>query len=278
MYYREMTKPHSIHLTNEQMNLTAPSVFADRPYHDVSSRYGYIPTIQVIDELRRVGWQPIDATQKNVRIKEKAGFTKHLVRFRRLDNDIKVGDSVVELVLTNSHDKSAAFVLHAGIFRMVCANGIVTADSTFQKVSVRHNKNAVGHVIDGAYSVINDVPKITSEVESMMNIQLSEREQKIFANTVLNYILPDHVVTSKDNLIAQILRPRRQEDTKKDLWSTFNVVQEKALRGGLHIMKLKPESKFHSRSTTREVKSIDKNIKLNKALWSMAEQMRDLKN
>jgi hypothetical protein len=33
----------------------------------------------------------------------------------------------------------------------------------------------------------------------------------------------------------------------------------------------------YRRSTTREVKSIDKNIKLNKALWEMAEQMKNLK-
>jgi len=281
MYYRELTQPHSVHLMDHELIKTAPSIFAERPYHEVSNRYGFVPTIQVINALRTEGWYPVDATQKNVRIKAKTEFTKHLIRFRRLDNDIIVNDSAVELVLTNSHDRSAAFVLHAGIFRIVCANGIVTADSTFQKISIRHSQNATGHVVEGAYSVVETVPLITNEIEAMSNIDLSEPERHILANAALDYVLPDlkdneEMLTSRNELVKQVLRPKRAEDTGKDLWSTFNVIQEKCLRGGLRLQKFN-QDRMIKRTTTREVKSIDKNIKLNKALWSMAEQMKDLK-
>jgi len=286
MYYREITQPHSTHLMNEQILQNAPSVFADRPYHEVSSRYGFVPTIQMIDALRGEGWLPVDATQKNVRIAEKTNFTKHLVRFRRLEDDIIVGDndSVVELILTNSHDRSSSFSLHAGVFRMVCANGIVIADQTFAKITTSHSKHAVKRIIEGSYSIVKDVPKITDGIESMMAIDLSEKEQDIFAQAALTIIIPEPkketdpvIVTNNDNLTAQMLRPKRFADTNTDLWSTFNVIQEKALRGGIRLTKQKPNGQ-HLRSTTRAVKSIDKNVKLNQALWQMAELMKSLKS
>lgn len=279
MIYREETRTSNIHLLNEQILQNAPSVFAAQPFHEVSNQYGFVPTIQVIDALRSEGWYPVDATQKNVRIKEKQDFTKHLIRFRRLNDEIVINDNIVELLLTNSHDRSAAFVLHAGIFRMACANGIVIADSTFQKLSIRHNKHAVGRVIEGSCSIIENVPLITDQVSSMQAIELSRPEQEILADTALDYILPEseELVTPRANLIAQALRPKRSADTGSDLWSTFNVIQEKALRGGLRIQKLSEKTGYR-RSSTRKVTSIDKNIKLNKALWSMAAKMQELKS
>ncbi len=71
MYYREITQTHSTHLLNEQILQNAPSVFADRPYHEVSSRYGFVPTIQMVDALRGEGWYPVDATQKMFALQKK---------------------------------------------------------------------------------------------------------------------------------------------------------------------------------------------------------------
>ena len=280
--FREMTQSHNTELTLEAMQQNAPSVFAQQPHEEVSNRYGFVPTIQVIEGLKNEGWLPVDATQKNVRKADKQDFTKHLIRFRRLNDDIRVGDSAVELLLTNSHDRSAAFVLHAGIFRMACANGIVIADSTFNKISVRHNQNALEDVIEGSYQVLEEVPLITNEVESMQGIQLNRKEQEIFADAALGYMIPElqeeesKIITSKDSLITQALRPKRAADTGSDLWSTYNVLQEKALRGGLSMHKRGGKGGYR-RNTTRKVKSIDKDVKLNKALWEMAIQMKELK-
>jgi len=279
--YREMTQSHNVALENDAIIQSAPSVFAEQPHEDVSDKYGFIPTIDVIDGLRNEGWFPVDATQKNVRNKAMTDFTKHMVRFRRLGDDIVVGDSVVELLLTNSHDRSSGFVLHAGVFRMACANGIVIADSTFNKVNVRHNRFATDRVIEGSYNVIDEVPLITSQIEGMQSIELSRQEQEVFANTALNFILPEpkenqKIVTSNQSLVSQMLRPKRNSDTGSDLWSTFNVIQEKALRGGIRMSKF-TKDKGYRNSTTREVKNIDKNIKLNKALFEMAMQMKEIK-
>ena len=277
--FREMTQTGSIALSNDQIMATAPSVFATAPHHEVSDRYGFMPTIKVVNALRNEGWMPVDATQKNVRDASKRDLTTHLLRFRRIDNDIQVGDSVVEILLKNAHDRSSAFVLHAGIFRMACANGIVIADSTFNKLSVRHGKNVVGDIIEGSCEVINEVPAICETVESMQATELTGEERAIFANTAYNFAhgeRDEDTLTSQENIINQVLRPKRREDTGHDLWSTFNVIQENIIKGGVRSAKVGSNGRVR-RSTKRAVGNIDKNIKLNKAIFEMATQMQALK-
>jgi hypothetical protein len=62
------------------------------------------------------------------------------------------------------------------------------------------------------------------------------------------------------------------DDKSNDLWTTFNWVQEKLTNGGLS-----DRSATGKVRTTREVKGIDQNIKLNRALLVLAEEMRELK-
>ena len=279
-HYREMTHGGMTQaLTNDQIMGNAPSVFATEPHHEVSDRYGFMPTINVVDALRSEGWMPVDATQKNVRDASKRELTTHLLRFRRLDNNITVGDSVVEILLKNSHDRSSAFVLHAGIFRMACANGIVIADSTFNKLSVRHGKNVVGDIIEGSYEVIDEVPAICEHVEGMQSTDLTPQERAVFAKTAYNYAYgekEENELTSDESIVNQMLRTRRLADKGTDLWTTFNVIQESIIKGGVRTAKVNDKGRLR-RNTRRAVKNIDKNIKLNKAIWEMATQMKALK-
>jgi hypothetical protein len=277
---REMTHTGTTALNNHDLRINAPSVFATAPHHAVSDRYGFMPTINVIDALRDTGWYPVDATQRNVRDNSKRDLTTHLIRFRRLDNEVMLNDSVVEILLKNSHDRSSAFVLHAGIFRMACANGIVIADSTFEKMSVRHGKNVVGEIIEGSCKVVNEVPAIAGEVAGMQETILTPAERAIFAKTAYNYAFDnlsnENNLTSENSVINQVLRPHRASDHGNDLWRTFNVIQENIIRGGIKTAKVNEKRRVR-RATSRAVTNIDKNIKLNKALWDMAAELKALK-
>lgn len=67
----------------------------------------------------------------------------------------------------------------------------------------------------------------------------------------------------------QLLTPRRYEDRVDDLWSTFNRVQENMTKGGV------PGRTRKGRSTrTRSINGIDQNVKINRALWILAEELR----
>ncbi len=278
--YQQMTQQGaSAALNNDSIMSVAPSVFATAPHNEVSDRYGFMPTINVIDALRNEGWMPVSASQKNVRDASKKELTKHLVRFRRLGNDIMIGDSVAELLLTNSHDRSSAFVLHAGLFRMACANGIVISDATLNKLSVRHGKNVIDNIIEGVYDVVDDVPVLAGEVEGMQETILNPMEQAVFARHAYVGVYgerDDNLLTEDSNIAMQLLRAKRHEDKGDDLWRVFNRVQENITKGGVKTMKLNQKGRVR-RSTSRAVKAIDKNITVNKLLWSLAAEMKALK-
>ena len=71
---------------------------------------------------------------------------------------------------------------------------------------------------------------------------------------------------------SQVLRPRRAADSARDLWSTFNVLQENHVRGGLPA-----RMKNGRRQSTRPAEGLDTSVKINRVLWMLAEEMRRLK-
>lgn len=73
-----------------------------------------------------------------------------------------------------------------------------------------------------------------------------------------------------------LLLPRRSEDRSTDLWTTFNVVQENAIRGGLSAWG-RDANNQRRRYTSREITGIDQDVKVNRALWLLGERMAQLK-
>jgi hypothetical protein len=117
----------------------APSIFAAQAYSGMSARYAFIPTITVVEKMRSEGFLPVAAMQSRTRIEGKQDFTKHLIRFRDVRNGDApairtLGEVYPELVLTNSHDGASAYKLDAGLFRLVCTNGMVVSDGTVSQI------------------------------------------------------------------------------------------------------------------------------------------------
>ena len=74
----------------------------------------------------------------------------------------------------------------------------------------------------------------------------------------------------------QLLAPRRNEDVGSDLWRTTNRLQENVIRGGLSARGRDANNRPRV-TTTREVKGIDADVRLNRALWMLSEHMAALK-
>ncbi|WP_242477991.1 DUF932 domain-containing protein [Rubrivivax gelatinosus] len=71
----------------------------------------------------------------------------------------------------------------------------------------------------------------------------------------------------------QLIEAHRPEDIRHDLWTTFQRVQENVIQGG---QPGRAPSGRHLR--TQPVRSIDRGVSLNRALWMLAEEMRKLKS
>jgi len=267
-------------LTIDQIAQYAPSALATRAHESRSDRYTYIPTINVIEGMIKAGFQPFSASQSRSRIEGKAEFTKHMIRFRHQDigADLVVGDVIPEVVLVNSHDGTSAYKLIAGMYRLVCSNGLMVADSTTASLSVMHKGNIVAEVIDGSNLIIQNSQKALQAAGTWSRLQLTDGEQSAFAEAAhtLRFADSEGKVTTPITA-AQLLRPRRSEDTGTDLWKTFNRVQENVIKGGLHGVQRDGAGRRLRAVSTRQVKGIDQDVKLNRALWTLAERMAELK-
>lgn len=264
-------------LTIENLKRTAPSIFTTEGAACTSDKYKHISTIEVVKGLMSEGFMPVKAMQSRVRKIEKAPFTKHMLRFRHVDRVQTIGGLFPELVLVNSHDGLSSYRLMAGLYRLVCSNGLVAGD-TFKEVRVRHQGDVIGNVIEGTYEVMEEATKLLEHAEQMSDVELSQPEKAIFADAVHQLRFDgDDTLTKEAITPEQFLRPRRyQEKGKDDLFTIFNIVQENAIKGGLRGW-ARDEKGRVKRTSTREIKSIDQNNALNRALWTLAEKMMQLK-
>ncbi|MCU6244186.1 DUF945 domain-containing protein, partial [Enterobacter asburiae] len=89
-------------LTREELMQVVPSVFGEDKHVSRSDRYAYIPTITLLENLQREGFQPFFACQSRVRDQDRREHTKHLLRLRRA-GQIN-GQQVPEIIILNSHD------------------------------------------------------------------------------------------------------------------------------------------------------------------------------
>lgn len=267
-------------MTEVEMRKVAPSIFALTAHESRSERFQPIPTIEVLRGLMAEGFMPVGAKQSRTRDEGKADFTKHLIRLRKMDDGkvYNVGDTVCEILLKNANDGTSAYDLMAGLFRVRCMNSLVAQTSTIDSVKVRHSGDVGAKVIEGTYRVLNEAEKTLAAPADWGSVKLNRDEREIFAEGAHIIRFGDAEGEVKTPIKpAQLLIPRRYDDRGDDLWTTFNVAQENVIRGGLHGVELNDRGQRVRRVSTRAVNGIDQDIKLNKALWVLAEKMAALK-
>ncbi|HGL4053818.1 TPA: DUF932 domain-containing protein [Citrobacter koseri] len=250
-------------LTHDELMQHTPSVFGEEKHASRSERYAYIPTITLLESLQREGFQPFFACQTRVRDLSRREHTKHMLRLRRAGQI--TGQQVPEIILLNSHDGSSSYQMLPGLFRAVCCNGLVCGTS-FGEVRVPHKGDVVEKVIEGAYEVLGVFDRVEEKRDAMQSLLLLPPAQEALAKAALTYRFgEEHQPVTE----SQVLSARRWQDEKNDLWSVFNRLQENLSKGGLS-----GRSAQGKRSRTRAVNGIDGDIRLNRALWVMAEELQ----
>ena len=252
----------------------APSVFAEQAHTSRSSAYSYIPTSELLTRLGTEGFRPYSVMQGGSRDEEKRGFTKHLLRLRHDSQELSVGGTHNEIILLNSHDGSSSYRLMGGVFRLVCGNGMVVAQSMIEDIRIPHKGDIGGLVIDGCCELMGKLPEVSESVREMSALRLTEGEQRAFATAALVARYDDQPAPITPDQVTTV---RRHEDAAPTIWNTLNTAQESLIRGGLGYTQRDDNGRRIARRRTREVGGIDQNTHVNRALWALAEEMKKLK-
>jgi len=254
-------------LTMSEIKERAKSVFTETASPNVSDKFTHIPTHKVIEDMAELGWNVVDA--KEVKARKGIGFQKHLVVFRNPDVVINGsdGDTVFpQILLTNSNDGKNAFTFTAGLFRVICENGLVISTEQFNDVKMRHMGYTFEELQKQIRAMVEQLPLTVESMNKMKAVELDEVSVVEFAKKALATRFKLEELENITVDLEKLLEPTRPEDKGMDLWSVFNVLQEKILDGDFQYM---VGAKIRK---ARKVKNFKQDMEINQKLFAVAAE------
>jgi len=95
---------------------------------------------------------------------------------------------------------------------------------------------------------------------------LNEEQAKALAKKALTTRFTEEQVKNVQVDLDELLKPTRDEDKGTDLWSVFNVIQEKILNGDFNYISGVKQRK------ARKVKNFKQDMEINQKLFAMAAE------
>ena len=234
----------------------------------LSNHYSFVPTMNVVQDLQTMGWNCVDAKQVQARKKSTKGYQKHMLTFEHPKYKIEGAEEYPQLLLTNSHDGGNAFQLSAGIFRLVCSNGLVIKTEDYGSQRLIHKGysfEAVQEMVEGFVATIDET---MTRITAMKRKELNAEEMIKFAKqaALLRFTSKSY---NEDNIskvvrVDELLESTRKEDNGNRLWEVFNRVQERLVGGNYHYMGTKDKPR-----KARPIKNFKQNFAVNEKLSTL---------
>jgi len=256
-------------LSLDQVKQNAPQAFASAPKPGVSSKYSFLPTSRIIEDMNRLGWQVNQAKSNRSRSATTAEYGNHVVKFFHPDVFMKDQEGNIEayvnIVVMNNHMGTGSFKFEMGIFRLVCENGLIIKDKDFGGFNMRHSGYSFDQLQETLNQAMVQLPEVVGKINTYNQIVMSKEAQKAFAQQAFALrSYQDRQLTEIE--LEEFLAPRRKEDEGDSLWVVLNRIQESVLKGGYSIT-----NKKNKLRRAKSIKNIQQDIKLNQQVWELAE-------
>ena len=285
-------------LNDEDIKYLCPVAFKDKMTKaeinrlGLSKHYSFVPTMNVVNDLRALGYEVVDAKQVSARKKSTKGYQKHMITLEhpkyKLDqvNEVEISDGKTEtqvkkpteypqILLTNSHDGGNAFTLSAGIFRLVCSNGLVIKTEDYGSARLVHK----GYSFEAVQKLVKEfevtVAEVLDKITAMKKVQLTKDQQIEFAKqaALLRFKSKSY---NEDNIekvvnIDDLLNVERKEDAGNGLYEVFNRVQESLVNGKYNYASNGKVNAADAKTRkARPIKNFKQSIDVNKKLSELA--------
>ena len=265
-------------LNDEDIKYLCPVAFKDKMTKaeinrlGLSKHYSFVPTMNVVNDLRALGYEVVDAKQVKARKKSTNGYQKHMITFEHPKYKVEGSKEYPQILLTNSHDGGNAFTLSAGIFRLVCSNGLVIKTEDYGSARLVHK----GYSFEAVQKLVKEfevtVAEVLTKITAMKKVQLTKDQQIEFAKqaALLRFKSKSY---NEDNIekvvnIDDLLNVERKEDAGNGLYEVFNRVQESLINGKYTYLGTKDKPR-----KARPIKNFKQNIEVNKKLSELAFEL-----
>lgn len=243
----------------DRMRAKYPSLFATHASPKMSSKYSFTNTYDIVLAMHNRGYRvrTIMGGQHS--------FSKVMVRMNigSLQNE-----DAPELLIIDSHDGSSRIRTRLGWIRAICMNGMIVGASLYDRAYTHTIDDIMARVLLDLDDVDEHAKKVRGVVAQMQHYIPTHVQRRILTDAVIDARFDrerDEAFRVSMGNALQVTR--REEDEGLDLYTTMNVIQENALRGGFRYRV------GRQRRTMQSVASVDRNIDVNVALWEAATKL-----
>jgi len=240
------------------------------PEKTKAERFRAVPTATAVQALVDAGYTTVKAQGMKSRSRAVNPYGKHLVRMRHNDATPTVGDSVPEIVLLNANDGTSSLRMLAGLYRLVCSNGLVIATAQIAAITIRHSspRLVAESVRDAAADIAARTAMIGPTVAAWQALPMPIVDQEEFAREAMTLrgIPADSPIRP-----YQVINARRTEDLSENLWTVFNRVQENLSRPGIAATRIR-EDGSRRRISLRALRNVPQTVSFNTKLWELADR------
>lgn len=255
-------------LTTEQLRAEAPSIFALEAAPSVSERYAYLPSYQVIDEMRGLGMVPVSARVGRKKNPDGRAFAMHEIVFRPLgfySRAPELGELTPQVFFLNSHDRTSPLAFDAGMERAVCTNGMRCPDAKLGlSFRVRHTgKGRLEELQAGMKRLLEGLDRIVEVANDWNKIELTPAQIMDFSKKAIALKGTTLAIQPEDLQCA-----RRDADIGMSLWRVFNRVQENIVKGGVSGV-----TATGRRASLKRISTLAADVDFNRRLWTAASDL-----
>jgi hypothetical protein len=244
----------------------------------LSEHYSFVPTINVVNDLRELGYECVAAEQVKARKKTTNGYQKHMLTFEHPDYRIEGAEEFPQLLLTNSHNGENAFQLSAGIFRLVCSNGLVIKSEDYGSQRLIHKGYSFEAVREMVNEFVGQIDETLTKITAMKTVKITTEQQVEFAKqaALLRFKSKSYNEENIGNVVDldNLLEATRPEDDGDGLWEVYNRVQESLVNGGYNYASTGNLNAEGSKTRkARPIKNFQQSIEVNERLSKLAFAM-----
>lgn len=250
--------------TSTSTLLSSVELLPAAPSPDLSNKYMFIDTRQVVEDMRDLGFEVAGFRRPKYRTRAGA-FGLHEVDFRRPEDMKRGTGEAPRVIFLNSYDGSRRAQIVSGVIRFICTNGLISGDILEQQKFL--------HLGDYEEQLVNQIKasgetamKVFDRIEAFKNIRIDDRQATDLAKRAAALRFNAKAMLDLDP--AMLIQPRRRQDTRQDLWTRWNVLQENLLKGGIP-----GRDTLGNIRVTRPLAQIQKSNDLNTALWDLMEDV-----
>lgn len=245
-------------LDKEEIYRACPAVFAQSPAPSVSDRYSFLSTADILSDLEKMNWFPTEVKGATRGAKE---FNIHTVRLFNPDHTF-ANNVHPEIAIINSHNGMRRFRIGMGVFRMVCLNGLMVGE-TLMNEKIKHINVDFETLRENIAALTESFGSVSEKINGYSHKMLTSEQRLAFAEAAMNIRFKDE----RPFEAKELLNIKRDADASLDLFTTFNVIQENVMKGGIKYVS------GRRKMTTRAITSASSDITINTQLWDTMDEI-----